>query len=109
MAVCGTFLIRSGDELPVLRGRATFRDASGAIKTFSFTGWTGLTFMASGAGLPTITGPATGDAAGILSYQWQPGDTDTPGTYEGKFFGNDPSGFQQTFPTKGFVAIEITP
>jgi hypothetical protein len=106
---CSSFVIRAGDELPVLRGRATYRDAAGVVKPFSFTGWTGLTFLATATGLAPITGPATGDADGLLSYQWNPADTDIAGTYEGKFFGNDPDGYQQTFPTKGFITIEITP
>ena len=106
---CDPFVIRAGDELPVLRVRATYLDATGNPQPISFTGWSGLTFLATAAGLPSITGPAMGDDNGVLSYQWNPADTDAAGTYEGKFTGLDPSGFQQTFPTKGFITIEIAP
>lgn len=100
------FPIRAGDLLPVLTGKATYRDETKAVKNFNFTGWTDWTFTAVGA-TKTITGATVTAAGNTITYQWAGTDTDTPGTYVGKFSGVDPEGRRQTFPTKGGIEIEI--
>ena len=45
---------------------------------------------------------------GIVSYTWQAGDTDVAGKYEGEFTIIWPTDEPQTFPSKGYVQIEIT-
>lgn len=101
------FEIRQGDTLPRLEGLATYKDRFDKIRAFNFTGWTNLTFtMIKGA--TTVTGAATGNEAGLLTYQWSPGDTAIPGRYLGTFHGTSPEGFEQTFPTKGSIQIDVT-
>lgn len=101
------FEIRQGDRLPVIEGLATFKDRHGKIRSFNFTNWTSLIFtMVRGA--TTVTGAATGNDAGLLSYQWADGDTALPGRYIGKFTGISPEGLLQTFPTKGYIQIDVT-
>lgn len=59
-------------------------------------------------GADTITGAATGNEAGRLRYQWSSSDTAIAGRWQGKFIGISPEGFTQTFPTKGFIQIDVT-
>lgn len=63
-----------GDLLPVL-----VLDVSEDGRRFDFTGWTSLVVTVSGP--VAITGSATGDAQGVLTYAWTTGQTATPGSY----------------------------
>ncbi len=68
----------------------------------------GVTFhMVSGS--TVIDGTADGDASGNLTYQWQTGDLDVLGTYEGYFIGTDGSGKTQTFPDTINLVIVVVP
>jgi hypothetical protein len=52
------------------------------------------------------TAAVTDADAGEMEYDWQSGDTDTPGTYKGVFiatFGSMP----MAFPSDGFLVIKI--
>ena len=108
MSVNGSFKIRTGDRLPVLTVTATAKNLIVAVTNptglVDFTGWT-LTFRMVGP--VTITGSATGSAAGVLEYAWAAGNTATPGVYLGVFEGTDPDDKIQTFPTEGEIEIEI--
>lgn len=96
--------IAQGKTLPDVIADASSCD-SGAFD-FVTDAWT-LTFVMTG---PTdITGAATGDALGVLTYIWQPGDTDIPGTYEAHFDGVRGDGKTARFPTSGSMTIVIEP
>lgn len=41
----------------------------------------------------------------IVSYQWQDGDTDIAGRYEGEFRVTYSDGAVETFPARGFIPI----
>ncbi|HET9893218.1 MAG TPA: hypothetical protein VFQ42_22260 [Mycobacterium sp.] len=104
MADSLTFPIRQGDLLPALTAVA-FK-LSGAVDFTAYTG--GITFrMVKGS--TVITGTATGDALGNLTYQWQSGDTAIAGTYAATFHGVDGGGRPQTFPTDRNLTVVIVP
>lgn len=95
--------MRQGDRLPPVTASAF--TAAGFI---DFTAFSSITFrMVSGS--TVVTGTATGDAHGNLSYAWQAGDTNVPGTYEAVFIATDDSGKLQTFPTDTNLTIVVTP
>jgi hypothetical protein len=60
-------------------------------------------------GTTVITGAATGDAAGNLTYAWATHDLDIAGTYAAAFIGTDGSGKTETFPTAGNGTVIIEP
>lgn len=47
------------------------------------------------------------NAPGQVSYEWQPGDTDHARLYSIEFVVSWPDGKEQTFPTVGFVSLEV--
>lgn len=94
---CRVWEIVQGDQLPVF-----VADARTAAGPFDFTGWA-LTFTI--AGPVTRTGAATGDALGVMTYVWAPGDTDIQGDYEARFTGISPEGKRETFRVEGVVRI----
>jgi hypothetical protein len=89
--------IPRGDLLPVYVADARTCDGQ-----FSFIGWT-LTFRMIGP--VVVTGAATGDEHGVLTYAWVAGDTDLPGDYEPLFVGISPAGKPQTFRVSGIIRI----
>lgn len=97
--------MRQGDRLPSLQAKA-FTDAGGIVDLTTFTG--GITFrMVNGA--TVITGAASGDAQGNLTYNWGASDTATPGTYAAVFIATDSGGKKQTFPTGDNLQVVIVP
>lgn len=104
---CGAtvrFEIRAGDLLPILEVPAEDIDGPDSL-----TGWTGLNFKMVGPAR-TVTAAAAVDATGkILRFVWPAGSTDAPGVYEGYFYGTSPApeSKQQTFPTKGYILVEV--
>lgn len=115
-----SFQIRSGDLVPSLvvlatstdprTGKSTpidFTNAAGALLMPPQGPWTDLVFVMRGPSPGAVTGPATGDVNGYLEYDWQAGDTAVPGIYEGYFQGVSPGGSLQTFPTTGYIEIDV--
>lgn len=109
------FLIKSGDELPSLRG--TITDDTGA--PFNLTGATVsmvLTKLVTDATtgektpgqVPLFSKPATvvNAAAGIVQYDWASGDTNDYGDYAAEFEATI-SGKRLTVPTSGYIAVTI--
>ncbi len=47
--------------------------------------------------------------AGEVSYTWQDGDTDTPGTYYAEFVVDWSGSRLQTYPPRGYLVIVIAP
>ena len=65
----------------------------------------GVTFrMVSGSHV--VTGPATGDSQGRLTYAWQVGDLDVIGTYQAYFIASDGAARTETIPD--VTNLEIT-
>jgi hypothetical protein len=47
------------------------------------------------------------DTLGVVSYSWQPGDTDTPGDFQTEIQVTWPLGKPQTFPARGHITTVI--
>ncbi len=47
------------------------------------------------------------DTIGFVEYEWQPGDTDTLGTFSGEIQVLWPGQIPQTFPGKGYFQVSI--
>lgn len=92
------FEIPKGDRLPPLEVDAEL--CGGGV--FDFTGWSMAIEM---VGPVTITGACT-LSGGLITYDWDGGDTDVPGDYEVRFRGTSPSGKPQTF---GPLLVRVLP
>lgn len=55
------------------------------------------------------TTTVTGDADGNVTYEWQPGDTDTAGKFQAEVRVTTASGGKQTFPNEGYLIGVIEP
>ena len=53
-----------------------------------------------------LTMAADPDRLGRCTYAWQPGDTDTPGIFNGEIIVSW-GGRAQTFPTEGYFTVQI--
>ena len=96
--------IRQGDLLPALVAQATTE--TGVVDLTQFVG--GITFRMV-CGSTVVTGPATGDASGNLTYNWNSGDTNVAGTYSAVFIGTDGTGKTETFPTGSNLTVIVVP
>lgn len=101
------FTIKQSDTSPSLR--ATLQDAdgvavnlNGATVQFHMKSLDGVVVLDEAM---TITTPASG----IITYNWQTGDTDTAGTYFAEFEVTYTDLSIETFPNTGNLPIVITP
>ncbi len=46
---------------------------------------------------------------GKVRYDWQPGDTDTPGLFDAEFVIEREGGGTLTIPTEGYITVEVEP
>jgi hypothetical protein len=59
---------------------------------------------------PRVSSPATiigNPTTGNVAYYWLPGDTSIPGTYDAVWLATYPDGTQQSFPTDGYLEVEV--
>lgn len=101
------FTIKQGDTLPALN--ASLEDSSG--NPVDLTGATILFRMRKvGAAALTVEAAAVIVSAtgGTVRYNWQTGDTATPGSYEAEFRCTLPSGIE-TVPNANNIGIEVVP
>lgn len=102
-------VIKEGDTAPALR--ATFVHQNGMpVNLAGATVTVTIRSQASGpvlvaAAPAAIVGPP---ADGTVEYEWQAGDTDTPGLYNAEWEVTWASGDTQTFPSDGYTVIEIS-
>lgn len=104
------FVIRQGDTASPIA--SVLRDAN--LDPVDITG-AAITFRMQEIGAPSvhIDAAANNDQTGLsgvgaVSYDWQPGDTDEPGLYEGVFRATFGDGSVQSFPNGGYVLIRVT-
>jgi hypothetical protein len=100
MSLTTEITITAGDTATPIRARA-----------FTAADFVDLTVFSSIAfrmvGPVTVTGAATGDALGNLSYAWASGDTDDVGTYAAVWICTDGTGRTQTFPQGTSLTVVI--
>lgn len=104
--------IKNGDTAPAYV--VDLQDDSDTTPTpINLTPATSVTFkmrLTGTTGTPAINQPMTitTPTTGRCTYQWDPGDTDEPGTYDVEFeiLWND--GTTETVPNNGYLTITIT-
>lgn len=98
--------MKKGDTLPSLRAKL-FESGD----PFNLDGWTvEISIKRTDADSPTVdsaTATVEQPNRGIVTYDWQSGNTDTSGTYLLEFVADDGSGSELTFPNKGRATIYI--
>lgn len=102
-------VIKEGDTAPALR--ATFVHQNGM--PVNLAGATVTVTIRSQASGPVLVAAAPAaivglPADGTVEYEWQTGDTDTPGLYNAEWEVTWASGDTQTFPSDGYTVIEIS-
>ena len=95
---------KAGDTAPALRIELTDGDPPVAV---ALTTATEIRLRTSGA--VTLDRVVTGDANGLITYQWQAGDTDQAGTVRAEVRVTAADGRKQTFPPDGYLTIVIQP
>jgi BppU N-terminal domain len=102
------FQIKRGDLLPTLV--ITLLDANGATVDLTSASGAKLAIRIIGSTTPLVYADMVIDnqiaSKGQVHYDWQEGDTDTPGEYQAEVVVNW-GGKEQTFPTVGFITITI--
>ncbi len=99
-----TFFIKKGDTSPslVYALAPTTVDLTGATVRFSMRTRAGTVEINRAAALVvTPTGTPT------VRYDWQTGDTDTPGFFDAEFEVAYSGGAVETFPNLGFLGVYI--
>lgn len=103
------FIIKQGDLIPTIKG--TCLDAAGdAVDLDTASQITFRMTPIRGGLAPDIAadGGLVGDPAdGLVEYAWESGDTDVPGLYRAEFGVEYIDGSSETFPTDGYIAVEI--
>lgn len=105
------FEIKTGDTAPSLAA-SLFRLENGSPVDADLTDALAVRFiMKSSPRATTVTVQAAcfivDAATGQVRYDWQPGDTDTPGDFVGEFEVAWNDGTFETFPSDGFMCIKI--
>ena len=100
------FTIRQNDTSPSLQ--ATLKDFEGT--SISISGATAQFHMKSIDGTLKVDQQMTITDAdnGVVQYDWQSGDTDTPGSYYVEFEVTYSDGSIETFPNKGNLSVVVT-
>ncbi len=101
--MASTIYRRQGDRLPAIKAQAFT-----ATNNVDLTQFASITFrMVCGA--TVVTGPASGDANGNLTYNLGASDTAVPGTYSAYFIATDGTGKVETLPTGENLTVVIVP
>lgn len=105
MSDAGAFFIKMGDTSPSLLFDLlpSTVDLTGATVRFSMRTRAG-TVVVSRASAAIVT--ATGTPR--VRYDWQPGNTATPGLHEAEFEVTYAGGAVETFPNFGFIAVQVS-
>lgn len=101
-----TFTIKNGNTSPALRVALKYDDCK-AVNTTDAT----VMFHMRPYGEETPVIVAEGvivTIGGIVEYEWAEGDTDAPGSYEAEFEVTYADGTVETFPSEGYIPVEIT-
>lgn len=102
------FKIKRNDTRPAIQATIS-ASATDVLTTvvFHMADKTGTLKVAAGAGT-IVQQPSTTQAAQV-KYQWQSGDTDTNGVYDGEFQVTFNDGRIETYPNEGFLKIQVGP
>lgn len=96
--------MKAGDTWPALV--TTLEDSAGPLDLTTATGVT-MRMASPTVSMTNLSCTITDAANGVVSYQWQAGDTDTPGTYKAEFAVSFGGGTIQTAPNDAYKEIVI--
>jgi len=101
-----TFTIKTGDTSPALRVALKYDDCKAvnttdATVTFRMREYGGTVPVIDSAGVIVTIG-------GVVEYRWAEGDTDASGSYEAEFEVTYADGTVETFPSSGYIPVEVT-
>lgn len=102
--------LKTGDTSPAVTATLTSPDGTAINVSAADVRFQMEPALDPDAGL-TVDAPATimdGDA-GRVRYDWQAGDTVTPGRYHGEFVVDHHDGTTETVPNDGYFIIQILP
>lgn len=101
------FSIKANDTLPAVEATLTvgesFVDLTTAISV-------NFIMRLTGSATPKIVAAAVIEnppTSGLLRYDWKPGDTDTPGSYQAEWEIHWTGGGKQTVPTTSYHSIDV--
>ena len=105
------FSLKQGNTSPGIRSQLQDDDESAV----DITGFNEVTFRMRAADGTVIvesnesTGAVTVVNAvdGIVTYEWQPGDTDIPAMYEAEWIVEFSDGSEETFPNNDWIYVKI--
>lgn len=100
------FYLKKGDTAPGLKIQLS--DRNGYLNLSTVTGAKfayELRENSTGVTLRDMT--LFGPSSGVITYDWQTGETNTPGIYQGEIVLNYSGGKQATFPNDKFLTFEI--
>ena len=100
--------IRQGARLPALKGVAIVPEPSpGLPPSFvDLTQFVSITFRMV-CGTSVVTGVASGDVNGNLTYNWGASDTAVVGKYAAYFIGTDTNGKIAYFPSDQDLVVDV--
>lgn len=98
------FSIKAHDVLPTIVAALTVDGVP-----VNLAGATVRFIMKPTGGTVKVNAPATlvNAAGGIVRYDWAPGDTDTPGSYQAEWEITWPGPKKQTVPTTSYHTIDV--
>lgn len=103
------FAIKAFDRLPSIQATLSTGPAAAPVAV-NLTGTTVSFIMRPAGGGPVKVNSSAvlvDAAAGVVRYDWQVGDTDTPGQYEAEWEMVDGAGRTQTFPTLTYHTVDV--
>lgn len=105
------FLIKRNDTLPALQISIATKGNLGQKIGYDLSGVTGITFTmvdeCNNCKVNAQTAQTVCSSGGTIQYNWQSGDTDEAGVYQGEFELNYANGNRMSIPQLGGIRIEI--
>jgi hypothetical protein len=106
-----TFVIKRNDTLPALQISIATKGNLGQKTGYNLSGVTGITFTmiddCNNCKVNAQTAQIICSSGGTIQYNWQSGDTDESGVYQGEFELNYADGSRMSIPPIGGIRVEI--
>src|SRR5690242_14265458 len=100
------FRIKRNDTRPAIQATISAA-ATDVISSVSFNMADSAGTLKVNAGAGTIVQQASSTQQAIVKYQWQAGDTDTAGQYNGEFQVTFNDSRVETYPNDRYITIEV--
>ena len=102
-----TFYIKENDTVPSIR--ATLQNGSGdPVDLINATVRFHMRAIGSTSAVVDASATVVSDAGGIVQYDWNAADTADIGSFQAEFEVTYPDGTIETFPSSGYIRVEIT-